>query len=403
MKKTIRFMSFIASVVMALFVVSCSSDDDAVKTATVTMQLVAPADASGLSLSGKIVELKGAANSYTATTDAAGKAVFTGVIPDIYSAATSWSISADDYRAATNKEVGNTDFNVNGSALNITVATDLTTEINLSIAEKQSLVISKVYYAGCKDANTKNYDAGQFIEIFNNSDQAVNIAGLYLGLLESESTPAYIISNQKDYIYIKQLYRFPSDKSYMVEAGKSIVITNSAIDHTATSSDIYDLSKANFECKDASGKTTNNPDVPAMELKYSTYAAISKMNILNSGSMSVVLIKTSEDIDSWEKVYAEGKDKGNMFLKTPAKYVVDGVDIMKNTTTGIDVAKKRLYNFIDAGFTNIESVTGRTGEVVYRKLDKTVDGRMVLVDTNNSSNDWKVASRDEAIKVGEYK
>ena len=90
----------------------------------------------------------------------------------------------------TGNDPQNENYVISGSLLKYTVGSSTTIELQTSISAKQSIVISKVYYAGTKDNNNKNYLAGKYIEFFNNSDQTVDIAGLYFGLVESESTPA---------------------------------------------------------------------------------------------------------------------------------------------------------------------------------------------------------------------
>ena len=80
--------------------------------------------------------------------------------------------------------------------------------------------------------------------------------------------------------------------------------------------------------------------------------------------------------------------------------ILDAVEVLPNKTTGIDVKTKRLYDDLDAGYTYINAASGRNGEVVYRKTSKkTANGRIILTDTNNSSNDFKVSS---TIKPREY-
>ena len=107
------------------------------------------------------------------------------------------------------------------------------------------------------------------------------------------------------------------------------------------------------------------------------------MNLVQGGPCSVVLFSTDEDVTSWETVYVDGKDKGSKFVKTPVKYIMDGVECLKNKSTGVDKNSKRLYNYIDAGYQYTEATTGYTGEVVYRKTAKTENGRTILADTNN--------------------
>ena len=77
-----------------------------------------------------------------------------------------------------------------------------------------------------------------------------------------------------------------------------------------------------------------------------------------------------------------------------------GVDFIKNTNSGPNLSTKRLYDAIDAGIAHIEAIPGYTGEVVYRKTARVYsDGRKKLMDTNNSSNDFKVST---TIKPREY-
>ena len=77
------------------------------------------------------------------------------------------------------------------------------------------------------------------------------------------------------------------------------------------------------------------------------------------------------------------------------------MEVLRNKNTGIDVSSKRLYSEIDAGYTNIEAISGYTGEVVYRRTSdkRGDDGHKILIDTNNSSNDFQVST---TIKPREY-
>lgn len=321
------------------------------------------------------------------------------MIPGIYSVSTSWNITAEEYREATGKNGQNSIYIIAGSLSEQTISTDTTMKLTTGVSAKSSLVISKVYYAGSLDNNGKRYIAGQYIEFFNNSDEEINIAGIYFGMVESNSTPAYLLGKTPNYIYLKQIFRFPNSGNTKIAPGASVVVTNSAIDHTVNGTLEPNLSNADFEAKDGR-KMINNPAVPALELIYTAYSTLKSINFLTGGSSSIVLFKTDEDIATWEEVYADGRTKGVMQKKMPVKYVTDGVDILKNKTTGVVVENKRLYDYIDAGYTNIEAVTGKTGEVVYRKLETIKNGRNILIDTNNSSSDFTVSTK---IAPKEYK
>ncbi|TRX44133.1 DUF4876 domain-containing protein [Bacteroides sp. HF-5092] len=395
MNRTISFITKMMFAAATVVMAACSSDDNATQALTVQVKVSMPEGfKSDIQYADRTVTM----GKYTATTNEKGIATFEGVIPDLYDISTSCEITAEEYAEMTGNETQNENYVISGSLLKYTVGSSTTIELQTSISVKQSLIISKIYYAGTKDSSNKNYMAGKYIEFFNNSDQTVDIAGLYFGLVESESTPAYTLGSTPEYIYLKQIYRFPSNGVTRVEPGASIIVANSAIDHAANNE--VDLSKADFEAKDTQGKTTNNPATPAVELIYSTFPTISNMNLVQSGPCSVVLFSTDENVSSWETVYVDGKDRGNKFVKTPVKYIMDGVECLKNKSTGVDKSTKRLYNYIDAGYQNTEAISGYTGEVIYRKIAKTENGRTILADTNNSSNDFAVSTE---IKPREYK
>ncbi len=342
--------------------------------------------------------------NYIAQTDADGTATFTNIIPDIYNVSASWSITSDQYMEATGETVQHGTYVLSGALANQVLIDDATRlTLSTNCARKQSVLISKVYYAGCKDNNNKNYLAGRFVELYNNSDEAVDVAGMYLCLMESGSTPAYIISTQSDYIYIKQVFQFPDEGHHILQPGEHILVTNSAVNHTENATADYDESNADFECKsNANNAPANNPATPAMKLIWTAFATIPNMNLVQGGPCGIALIETDEDPAQWEPVYADGKSSGVQQLKAPAKYVVDGVDILKYRSDGtVDVSTKRFYDYIDAGYTNINAVNGYNGEVVYRVVESwTDDGRALLKDTNYSLDDWACTT---GINIGEYK
>jgi hypothetical protein len=123
--------------------------------------------------------------------------------------------------------------------------------------------------------------------------------------------------------------------------------------------------------------------------------------MVQGGPCGIIIFRTNEDPKTWQTTYAYGKTTGSqLYLLVPKRVILDGVDYMKNKPTGIDVSAKRLYSDIDAGYTHINAYNGWTGEVVYRRTAKaTANGQKILMDTNNSSNDFKVST---TIKPREY-
>jgi hypothetical protein len=398
------FLTTSLAFITALGLSSCLSSDDQTQPITIYVNVENPSGLSGLTGGQTVSLISSTGYNYMAQTDAAGTATFTNVIPDIYNVSASWSITSDQYMEATGETVQHGTYVLSGALANQVLIDDATRlTLSTNCARKQSVLISKVYYAGCKDNNNKNYLAGRFVELYNNSDEAVDVAGMYLCLMESGSTPAYIISTQTDYIYIKQVFQFPNEGHHVLQPGEHIFVTNSAVDHTENAAADYDERNADFECKsNVNNAPANNPATPAMKLIWTAFATIPNMNLVQGGPCGIALIETDEDPAQWEPVYADGKSSGTQQLKAPAKYVVDGVDILKYRSDGtVDVSTKRFYDYIDAGYTNINAVNGYNGEVVYRVVESwTEDGRALLKDTNYSLDDWACTT---CINIGEYK
>ena len=381
-----------------LLLASCVDFDGATEAISVKYQVQMPQGFTAADVDNKTVTITSSSQTLQANTDANGIATFENIVPDVYDVSVAWKMTPDEYSQITGEMVQNHKYTVAGSKSAELLSEDITTPltIDMNISVDQSILISKIYSAGSKDSKNKNYLAGRYIELYNNSDETVDIAGLYLGLIETNSTPAYTLGLVPDTIFMKQIFRIPTDKSYMVAPGQSIIITNSAIDHTQTAMNAFEhnLLNADFEAKDQQGKTTNNPDVPALELIYTAYAAISNMNLSQGGPGGIVIFETEEDVVNWPLAYNYGKTSGNKWMKLPAKYILDGVDVLKNTAqTGVDANLKRLYDYIDAGYANINAASGYNGEVMYRKVQSTTeDGRKILSDTNNSLSDFAISS-----------
>ena len=398
MRRTISFIGRMVCIGLLAIMTACSSDENGTQALTLQVKVLLPEGFTGNGNVGQKVALTKSGQEYTATTDEQGVATFEGVIPDIYDLTTSWEITPEQYMEMTGVEVQNENYTISGSLMKQTIVSSGTLQLQTIATVKQSLIISKIYYAGSKDLNNKNYGAGKYVEFYNNSDQAVNIAGLYFGLIESDASPAYMLGTTPDYLYLKQIFRFPTTGRTEIQPGETVLVANSAIDHTQAATQEKNLSEADFEVKQADN--TNNPAIPAVDLIYTAFSNITSMNLVQSGPCSMVLFNTTENIADWERVYKEGASKGTLYVKIPIKYVMDGVECLKNTSTGVDTNKKRLYDYIDAGFINIQAITGYNGEVVYRKVEKTDNGRKILMDTNNSSNDFAVS---DDINIREYK
>ena len=392
----------------ALLLASCIDYDAATTEIAVRVQLTMPSEFTGnAGMAGHEIVLQQGTTRLQATTDAEGVATFTNLIPDIYDISCSWEITSDQYRQLTQQELnGGTSCTIAGSLNSHLISKEQTIELATNLSINRDILIGKIYYAGSKDNNNRTYMPGKYLELYNNGNSAVDVAGYYIGLIEAESKQAYTLDNLHEafadsVVLAKQIFRIPANKPFPVQPGGTVLIVNSATDHTYEKDMESDLSDADFEAKDMSGRTQNNPATPALELIYTMYPSISNMNLIQSGPCAVVIFHTDEQIADWQLTYPYGKTAGSQWKLVPKRLIIDGVEALANKVTGIDVSTKRLYADIDAGYTNIEARSGWTGEVVYRRTaDKRgADGHKMLVDTNNSSNDFHVST---TIKPRQY-
>ena len=394
----------------ALLLGSCIDYDDVSREVSVQVKLQMPEEfTKGSDLEGHEIVMSQDGNKLTATTNAEGIATFTGLIPDVYDISCSWEITNEQYMALTGEQAVTNGCTVSGS-LNEQLMSEAQEQqpilLPTHVAVKRDIVIGKIAAAGSKDANNRNYLAGRYVELYNQADNAVDVSGLYIGLIETTSPQPYTLDNlHEDYadsvVIVKQVFQIPADKPYMVAPGGTVLLTNSATDHSDVNEFEYDLTDANFESKDETGKTMNNPAVPALITSFSVFAKNATMNLMQGGPCGIILFRTTEDINDWPHTYGYGKTTGSLYyLCVPKRVILDGVDYLKNKATGVDVSAKRLYADIDAGYTNTETISGYTGEVVYRRTASiAADGHKILMDTNNSLNDFKVST---TIKPRQY-
>ncbi len=398
--------------VMAVIICSCVNFDEATTAISAKVQLSMPAEAiTSKGLQGHTVTMSNTTGTITLTaeTDEQGIATFVNVTPDIYNISTSWDITAEEYRQMTGDEQVVSGCTLSGSLNAHLLKEEQTVSLQTILSINRDIVIGKVYYAGAKDSNNKNYLTGSYLELYNQADKRIDVSGLYIGLLESGSTMAYTLENLHEQhadsvVLLKQIFRIPVDAGKQVEPGGTILLVNSAIDHSQYSPMEHSLLDADFEAKDVNMRYTNNPATPALEPTYlQQNTTLSNMNLVRGGPCGVVIFHTDEDVSQWPRTYKypNTETKGAQWVLLPKRLIIDGVDLLKYKSTGVDVQTKRLYTDIDAGYFTLSNVNGLTGEVLYRKTSskRSASGHLLLEDTNNSSNDFHAST---TIKPREY-
>jgi len=338
----------------------------------------------------KTVTIRSQRLTYTVQTNESGVAEFKNIVPDIYNVYASWNLTPEEYVAIADSLVESKEALISGIISQVKIFSEDSIQLETLLSEKQSLLISKVYAWGTKDNNNSRYDADGYIEIFNNSDEIQYLDSVYLALLEGDSPMAFPAALFPNTLHARQIYQFPgTGKQYPLDPGQSVVICNSARNHTTGSATSVNLQTSEFEFK--GDKYPNNNAAIAMKLIFTSYLAIKEINFQPAGNHCLCLFRTNKNVLNFPLDYVPGKTSGNQFMRFDSDDVFDGVEALKYRPDGLYKNYKRFQKFIDAGYISISNTSGLNHESVERKVDtqrSSAAGRIYLKDTNNSQEDF---------------
>lgn len=263
-------------------------------------------------------------------------------------------------------------------------------EVKLSLtvsASSNTWVIKELYFAGSKNpTNGKGYFNDQYIEIYNNSDKTLYADGLCIGATRQYSNMPFLFWNKglPERVATDFIYQVPGNGTqHPVAPGTSIVIAQQGLNHKAINPGSVDLSKATFEWFDDNTQDVDVAEVPNMKSFFKAFAMIQIIH--NRGGAQVFIFKSDKP---WGKLAAEMADsvqgyRGMMYgYFVPTRCIIDGVA----TGPKEGLVSRPLPVSVDAGNTFITNTY--TGLAVRRKQKEVVNGRIVLQDTNNSTDDF---------------
>ena len=433
-------------IVLALFV-SCNSDDDfgggglqpvsflvTVKydTATYGDLLVKEAAVT--------LTNNNTGDSYNKTSNTSGVASFESILPGTYNVTVTKTLTSSEFSSLFGYEPSTDEVTFNGSQEQVVVsATQASTALELKSARIGNLVIKQIYYSGSSTTKGAVF-RDQFIEIYNNSNETIYADSLYVGQLYGKintNTESYTLNNGQfdwtksigmtdgkantNYVYADYVLQIPgSGTDYPIAPGKSIVIAQTGINHKEPLLDnsgkplsvedptlTVDLSNAEFEVYLGDFRTSigeepyrydiQNPAVKDMLVSYwgnsNSYSGNKDFLLDNNGRDSFVIFRTNEletYTDYPDPSIAEvvaGSTK--YFLQLPTETIIDGVELQHYNPSS--QRPKMLQSEIDASFINCDAAFN--SQSVIRKIKTTIDGRIILQDSNNSADDFVKLSK----------
>lgn len=298
----------------------------------------------------------------------------------------------------------------NGAKLSQPIFDNTNVAIALDEGVTSGLIFKEIYYNMVRPNGKTPYMADQFMEIYNNSDEVLYLDNCIIGILEGTqgTLPSVWVDENgellKKYPVAYYTIGFVGEgHQHPVNPGQSIVIAGQAQDHTALTEAMYvptaagakvspvNLTNADYEVCLTEYKPNvaiDNPLVPNMDIIYAYTTGI-YFSLPYTGN-AVILAKLPCNpydfaADKSNFMARPGSSFGNPYLMIPQEYVLDGVNIVNNGDKE-NQQVIRLRSEVDAG--KVFNEAAYCGLSIRRKVERIENGRTVLIDTNNSTNDF---------------
>lgn len=261
-------------------------------------------------------------------------------------------------------------------------------------------VIKEVYNSGCRTDAGKAYMYDQYITLYNNSNEVLYADSLIIAMsskfTNDNMDQSYLGNLLPGKVVPDLLIQVPgTGKQHPVQPGKCLVVANQGLNHTEASggSSKADLSKADFEWYDDHALDVDVPEVPNMINLYGYSKTINTFSV--QSNRAYFILRPTGDITAFMNslkttiVLPSGTSKE--MYPIPTEMIIDGVQLAPN---GSALNNPSLPSSVDAGYTYVGANAGESGSYsglcVSRKVkEKAADGRYILQDTNNSSNDFR--------------
>lgn len=392
-----------AAPLLLLGVAACDDSATEVRTFPVEVEVSFPANyAAERAADARVVltnTTRGTAD--TAFTGPDGRATFARVLPGSYAVSASRALTPAEVQQLTGAALpaGQASLALAASipAQALTAAPAGPLAMRLAGSPVGALVIRQLYYTGSRTPANGTYFADQFLELYNNSTDTLYLDSLAVGevfgvsgQINPSDVPTPFQSDQA-HVYLRSAWMIPgTGRERALPPGRSVVIAQDAINHrddpNGNPNSPVNLGDADWETfnERQDGRDADSPSAPNLvKLRHDTRF---DWNVPVFGP-ALVLFRAAgfAQLDSAQVPGAA--TTAPYYVRLPVAQVVDAVDALQNAQSA---AYKRIPTALDAGFT----FTGDTytSKAVRRKVAATIGGRRVLVDTNDSGNDFEVVT-----------
>lgn len=309
-------------------------------------------------------------------------------------------------------DVGEEDI-FNGTSDKVNIDSDRSVSVPLLHSKPGAIIIKEIYCGGCKRLPQEgNYQADKYVILHNNNYQVKYLDGLCFGTLfpyNSNATNPFTSKDPvtgetifQDYLPIAQaVWQFGGDgTTFPLQPGEDAVLCLSgAIDHTVQYPLSVNLNKPEyFVCYNNTyfTNTTYHPAPGDQIAQDHILDVVVKTGIANAYTFSInsptAVLFQAQGMTMDEFLRQPGSivqvpgSTNDQVAAIPLEWVIDAVEVFNGASSS---NSKRLAPSMDAGYvTQTDSYLGHT---LFRRTDEALtasSGYEVLVDTNNSTNDF---------------
>ena len=286
------------------------------------------------------------------------------ILPDVYNFSVTKRMTKEEVLQATGQNIERV---LNGQVQKVEIIESDTLEIFISPITLGKLVFSEIYYNGSPPDPIPFYFHDQFTELYNNSNDTIYLDSLIIADVQFGFA-------EEEFIHAIHAYMFPgTGRDIPLAPGKFKIIAQDAINHAAINKSSIDLSGADFEYF-VPNKGDVNADAPDMIQLHHKYGNDFLYSVMNNG---LTILKAKDP-------YEFGYDDFERLL-LPKSAIMDAMEYHDNLS---ETDYKRFDPSLDAGLTG--GLANYSGKSVQRRVDRIVDGRLILMDNNNSSIDFEI-------------
>lgn len=391
-----KLLSLIIAFGGLLFAASCSKDDLAGKNSAVGVTFTDPADLEEVKTSALTVTFKEVNSGAVSTFNVNSAAELSNLnLPE-----GSYDVSLEgDIEYKVDETVYKSKIRGVKNAVQVTGG-NVNIDIPLFIYNVNAgLVLKEIFFTGTRTPENKIYHGDKYFIVYNNSEDTLYTDGLIYAEAQFLTTTKwdYTPNVMAEAFTAGNIVLFPgSGKEHQILPGKQVVVAANAIDNRELNTNSFDLRTANYELN-LGGVDVDNPQVPDLTNLSGT------MIMHDRGYRSYVLARLPEGTtgenfiaeNHYEYTYigSTGRLMTNDGVKIPNTWVLDAVNL--------SVASEFVWTLtapsMDISWTycgKVASDATRFGKSVRRKaVYANPDGRVVLLDNNDSAKDFEAEAK----------